>query len=338
MKGGKVVRLLELIALLQAGRGSSVPQLAEKLGVSGRTVFRDLDTLREAGVPLMYDEAEQRHRIPDNYYLPATNFTPHEALALLVLCNELGDKSGVPFQAAACQAALKLESNLPPRLRALVKEQTDAVRIRMPQSSRGEGHESKYLELLAAVSHRRAVRIRYQSLTEWQEISTKVQPYQLLFSRRSWYVVGRSSLHREVRTFSLLRILSLETLDESFAVPSRFSMERYLRNAWHLIPEPGPDLRVVVRFEKMVAYNVAEVLWHKTQKLHWLPDGRLDFEVTVSGLKEIGWWILGYGDQAEVIEPQELRDELSRRIASMHERYRSAPSKSQTSTTAAVTT
>jgi proteasome accessory factor B len=321
MKVGKVVRLLELIAQLQSGRGSNAAALAAKLGVAQRTIFRDIDTLREAGVPLVYDDAEQRYRIPSNYYLPATNFTPHEALALLILCHQLGDKTGLPFQASAGQAALKLESNLPPRLRTLVKEVADSVRIRLPQSSRGDGHESVYRQLLDAVAARRAVRIRYRSLTEWSEITTKLSPYQLLFSRRSWYAIGRSSLHREVRTFNLLRISRLELLDETFKVPARFTMERYLRNAWHLIPEPGPDSRVVVRFEKMVAHNVAEVLWHKTQELRWLPDGRLEFAVTVSGLKEIGWWILGYGDQAEVLEPPELRDELRARIEKMQSLY-----------------
>ena len=321
MKAGKVVRLLELVSHLQSGRGSNAASLASELGVAERTIFRDLETLREAGVPLVYDEAEQRYRIPSNYYLPPTNFTPHEALALLVLSHELGDKGGLPFQAAARQAALKLESNLPSGLRNFVKDLADSVRIRLPPSSPGEGHESTYRLLLDAVAKRRAVRIGYKSLTEWSDISTKLSPYQLLFSRRSWYVVGRSSLHREVRTFNLLRIATIEPLSETFKVPARFSMDRYLRNAWHLIPEAGPDQHVVVRFDKLVAHNVAEVLWHKTQRLEWLPDGRLDFHATVSGLSEIMWWILGYGDQAEAIEPPELRERLRERTLRMSARY-----------------
>ena len=110
------------------------------------------------------------------------------------------------------------------------------------------------------------VRIRYRSLSERQEISTRLSPYRLLFSRRSWYVIGRSSLHRATRTFNLGRIRSIEMLEDRYRVPRGFSIERYLRNAWHLIPEPGPDREVVVRFSPMVAQNVAEVLWHKTQR------------------------------------------------------------------------
>ena len=88
-----------------------------------------------------------------------------------------------------------------------------------------------------------------------------------------------------------------------FEIPRGFSLERYLGNAWHLIPEPGPDHDVLIRFSPMVARNVAEVAWHKTQQLTWNDDRSLDFQVRVSGLNEISWWILGYGDQAEVRKP-----------------------------------
>jgi predicted DNA-binding transcriptional regulator YafY len=321
MKVAKVVRLLELVARLQSGRGANAAGLGRELGVSERTIFRDLDTLREAGVPLVYDEEEQRHRIPINYYLPPTNFTPEEALALLVLCYELGDRSGLPFQSSARQAALKLESNLPTRLRSYVREVADAVQIRLASASRAEGHEAVYLQLLEAVRTRRAARITYRSLSEQQGFQTKLHPYQLLFSRRSWYVAGRSSLHREVRLFNLLRIEKFELLEDPFRVPERFTMERFLRNAWHLIPEPGPDREIVIRFEALVAGNVAEVLWHKTQRLTWLDDGRLEFRATVSGIREISWWILGYGDQAEVVEPADLRELIAQRARGILKRY-----------------
>ncbi|HEX4149205.1 MAG TPA: WYL domain-containing protein, partial [Pirellulales bacterium] len=110
-------------------------------------------------------------------------------------------------------------------------------------------------------------------------------------------------------------------LGSGFRLPRGFNIDRYLRNAWHLIPERGPDEHVVIRFEKLVAQNVAEVSWHKTQRLESLSDGRLDFHATVSGLNEISWWVLGYGDQAEVLRPKKLRDLVVRRAKSMLRRY-----------------
>ena len=130
-----------------------------------------------------------------------------------------------------------------------------------------------YEQLLEAIADRRSVRIRYDSLAEEKGIVTRLSPYRLLFSRRSWYVVGRSSLHRATRTFNLGRILQMEPLDDHYQIPRGFSIDRYLRNAWHLIPEQGRDREVVVRFSKLVAQNVAEVDWHKTQRLVFRDDG-----------------------------------------------------------------
>jgi predicted DNA-binding transcriptional regulator YafY len=318
----RIHRLLNLLSLLQAGKGFNVEGLAQECGVNRRTVFRDLDLLRVSGVPVRYDEERQHYLLQGNSYLPTANFTTEEALSLIVLCHELGNQAGLPFLSSARSAAVKLESTLPGRLRDQLRELTSALAIQSPPRNPLEGKQTLYEQLREALANRRSVRIRYQSLHEGQEIRTKLQPYRLFFSRRSWYVAGRSSLHRATRTFNLSRVTEIEPLNERYRIPRGFTVERFLRNAWHLIPEPGPDWNIVVRFSKMVAPNVAEVHWHKTQQLRWNDDGTLDFCVTVSGLNEISWWILGYGDQAEVRQPEELRRMIALRAARMAEMYR----------------
>jgi proteasome accessory factor B len=317
----RIRRLLNLIGLLQAGKGFNVEGLAVECGVSKRTIFRDLDLLRASNVPFLFDEEHQQYRMAGSVFLPATNFTPEEALALIVLCHELGDRSGLPFLHSARSAAMKLESTLPGRLRDQLREIAPVLHIHHEPSNPLEGKRQVYESLVDAIAKRRCVRMRYGSLHDQKEIRTKLSPYRLFFSRRSWYVVGRSSLHRATRTFNLGRVAEIETLDEPYVVPRGFSVERFLRNAWHLIPEPGPDREVVVRFGRQVAQNVAEVSWHKTQQLHFNADGSLDFRVTVSGLNEISWWILGYGDQAEVLEPLELRKMIAARVGELAKMY-----------------
>jgi predicted DNA-binding transcriptional regulator YafY len=317
----RVQRLLQLIGLLQAGRGYNTEALAQACEVSRRTVFRDLDLLRLSGVPLSFDEKQQCYRIPGACLLPPTNFTPEEALALLLLCHEMGNHAGLPFLGPARTAAVKLESSLPTRLREQLRNLTAALHIHAPPNNPLTGCKPVYDQLLDAAANRHSVRIRYNSLKDEKEIVTRLDPYGLFFSRRSWYVLGRSSLHRAKRTFNLGRILQIEPLDDRFQVPRGFSLERYFRNAWHMIPEKGRDRQVVVRFNKLVAQNVAEVNWHRTQRVEFREDGSADFRVTVSGLNEISWWILGYGDQAEVIEPPQLRQMVAQRAKRMAEQY-----------------
>jgi predicted DNA-binding transcriptional regulator YafY len=317
----RIRRLLRLVGLLQTGRGHNANALAVECRVNRRTIFRDLDVLRDAGVPLRYDEERQGYFIPGTYYLPPTNFTPEEALAVIVLCHELGEQHKLPFYAPARSAAAKLEGSLPARLREHLRTVTGSIHIRLePQNSLSD-QDRVYEHLVKAIGDRECVRIRYRSLTEGMQINTRLSPYRLLFSRRAWYVIGRSSLHRATRTFHLGRIAELEFTGDRYSVSRGFSLNRYLRNAWHLIPERGPDHHVVIRFSRMVASNVSEVTWHKTQKIVEQTDGSIDYHVDVSGLGEISWWILGYGDEAEVLEPVALRKLIASRIKRLCKRY-----------------
>ncbi len=308
----RISRLVQLLGLLQAGKAHNAGDLAALCDVSRRTIFRDLDVLRQAGVPLLFDDEQCVYRIPGTYFLPPTNFTADEALAVMILCYELGRNNRLPFYEAAQSAALKLESSLPTRVREILRESTSAVRINSEPGNRLLGQRPIYQQLLTCIATRRAVRLVYDSFSDGKLIRFKLSPYRLLFSRRSWYVIGRSSVHREVRTFNVGRIRELLLLDESFHLPRGFSIERYMGNAWHMIPS-GPDQDVVVRFAPLVARNVAEIAWHKTQRLVPGGDGSLDFHVRVAGLDEISWWILGYGDQAEVLKPLALRQLIAER-------------------------
>lgn len=289
--------------------------------MSRRTIFRDLDVLRQAGVPLLFDDDEGFYRIPGTYFLPPTNFTAEEALAVMILCAELGENGKLPFCGPAHTAALKLESSLPARIRRHLKETTPAVRIKLQPRSPVNEQSNIYPQLLVAITKRTAVRITYDSYSDQKVLQTKLSPYRLLFSRHGWYAIGRSSIHREVRTFSVGRIQTLAMLDDQFQIPRGFSIERYLGNAWHLVPERGPDQDVVIRFKPLVARNVSDVVWHKTQQTQLEEDGTLIFQVRVSGLNEISWWILGYGDQAEVLQPDRLRQLVIGRATSLLANY-----------------
>jgi len=317
----RITRIIKLIGVLQSGRGYNTRQLSDECGVNRRTIFRDLEALREAGVPVVFDKNRNEYHIPGTYFLPPTSFTAEEAMAAMVLCYELGEDGRLPFYSPARSAAIKLENSLPAVLRDYLRTVARAVTIRLEANNPLLGKRDIYDHLLDAISRRKKVRIAYNSFSDEGPVTTALSPYQLFFERRSWYAVGRSSLHRSVRMFNVGRMENLETLDEEFQIPSNFSIDRFLGNAWRLIPSDGPDEKIVIRFAPQVAGNVHEVLWHKTQKAEFQEDGSLMFYVTVSGLHEISWWILGYGDQAEVIQPQALRNIIRDRAAAMFKLY-----------------
>ncbi|HWL06959.1 MAG TPA: WYL domain-containing transcriptional regulator [Planctomicrobium sp.] len=318
----KIRRLLSLLERLQSGRTFTTAELTSICQVSRRTIFRDLKDLQDAGVEILYDTATQGYWLPVHTALPPTQLTLAETLALLLLARESGEtERSVPFQDATRDAALKLQSSLPTHLTQYANDLTTSISIQTEPLAELKGGRPHYDRMIEAVTGRRKVRARYLSFFEGGEIQTLISPYRILFRRHAWYVIGRSSLHRSVRTFHIGRFMETQLTNDTYEIPPRFSLQRYFGNAWNLIREQNAREQVCVRFQPMVAGNVAEVRWHPTQKLKWNDDGTLDFTVTVDGIHEISWWILSYGNQALVLKPESLRTLISNRVQDMMNQY-----------------
>ena len=162
---------------------------------------------------------------------------------MLLVCYEMGTAAGALLRRGPAGGD-QARSLLAGRLREQVRDVTAAVQIRLtPDQSADAGRSRSIGNCCTARRSASRCASRYTSFGDDGQIVTKLSPYRLLFSRHSWYVIGRSSLHREVRTFNVGRISDLRAAGRR-ASKSRaaFSIERYLGNAWHLIPEPGPDV------------------------------------------------------------------------------------------------
>ena len=127
-----------------------------------------------------------------------------------------------------------------------------------------------------------------------------------MYNNRSWYVLGRSSLHKSIRTFNLARIDTQIVTDKRFIGGDDFDVHEHFGKAWSMIPE-GRLYNVKLRFAAKVAQNVSEVQWHCSQKVTRNNDGSATVEFRVDGLGELSWWIMGYGSQAQVLAPAALR-------------------------------
>jgi predicted DNA-binding transcriptional regulator YafY len=105
----RITRLLHLVQELYSGSGQNANGLAKSCGVSRRTAFRDIGTLRAAGLPVRFDAKRDQYSLPTGYRLPPVRLTAEESLTLLVLAFEFGKIADLPFGNAARSAAAKLE-------------------------------------------------------------------------------------------------------------------------------------------------------------------------------------------------------------------------------------
>jgi len=312
-------RVLKIITMLQTRRHYSASDLAGELEVSKRTIYRDLNMLELAGIPFYYDRAKRGYVIHQTYWLPPVNLDIEEALSLVALAAQAGDSEAVPLLDKAADAVKKIESQLPLSIRAAVGEFSSTLKVRRGPVARHDELEQIYQTVRKAVTRRRTLRGLYISFHEKKRIRVPIEPYWIVFHDRAWYVIGRCRQYKDIRTFKLGRFVELEALHEDFK-PPRMTLEEHLGNAWRFIPE-GREYDIRLRFKPMVAANVAEVRWHKTQEVTWQDDRSIIFEVRVDGLSEILWWILGYGDQVEVLKPKPLRDRVRKAAEKMLNQY-----------------
>ncbi len=180
MKDQRITRLLRLLQTLQSGSEKNVAALAGAFRVTRRTIFRDLKTLRQAGMPLEYDPQTERYYVSPTWAMPPTQLTPEEAFALIGLATEFGRNRNLPFHDAAYDAAIKLQKTLPKALQQTVRRAVRAIKVQPGTPSKLADKANYYRQLVEAIARRRVTRIVYGSLTEWETIETELRPYRLL--------------------------------------------------------------------------------------------------------------------------------------------------------------
>jgi proteasome accessory factor B len=204
---------------------------------------------------------------------------------------------------------LKIENNLPAGIRKYCSNVLQHVWTRtnsqafIRQSTR---FDRIFAKLQEAIAKKRKVSLKYRLPLEDQVINVEFCPYHLLYENGTWHVLGRSNQHKGVHAFEMNHIKELQPTGKCFVDDEDFDVSEYLRRAWSTIPE-GHIYHVKLLFLPKVANDVTEVTWHHTQKVTHNSDGSALMEFHVDGLSEITWWVLGYGDQVQVLSPKSLR-------------------------------
>ena len=308
----RIHRLLHLITLLQSGgEFKTIYDLMAELHVSRSTLFRDLKMLDEVGIPYVYSP-DKGYRIVNNCFLQPINLTMQETLALLMVAKSYLPQRGRAMVSSTLSAIWKLVASVPEPIRADCSEMVEAISVAPERISISDNEDQLFLSIQRCIDERMAIRVTYQHPISLEISTFDVNPYQLHFATRAWYLFGYMHEYKEVRTLKLARIRSFQMLKRNFTKP-KFDIDKQLGNAWQLINE-GKSYDVELEFAPMVAVNVAEVRWHKTQQVRFEEDGTCRVFFQVDGLKEISWWICGYADKVRVIRPKSLKQ----RVRQMH--------------------
>ncbi|WP_077921330.1 YafY family protein [Spirosoma sp. 209] len=304
----RLTRLVTLLTLLQTKRLLSATELAQRFSVSTRTIYRDIRTLEQAGVPIVTQDGKG-YTLVDGYRLPPIMFTREEAMALLTaekLAIGLTDTSTAQLTGSAMDKVRAA-------LRRTDRDHLETFAPHIQVVGPGELHSrpNAYQQLVTAITQQRVVKLSYRAAVSAEVTTRDVEPIGLYLSQQ-WHLVGFCRLRQAFRNFRLDRIQDLSIRAEAFVARSETLAYYWAQEATRRGRE-----KVVIRLQPTaVPAESVQRLYDTKHQFGWayeqlLPDGQIEMTFFIGSMPYIAAWLLPYAGAVTVLEPAELLQELS---------------------------
>jgi predicted DNA-binding transcriptional regulator YafY len=320
----KTERLFALVLLLQNRPNMTSKDLADYFGVSRRTIFRDLRTLGESGVPLTYAEGGG-YEILEGYQLPPLMFTAREAATLLVGTAFTKLQPDQSLRADADEVGLKIRSVLPEPVRDYIDRLQEntviAPYIRNLDPGQGRHHEEgRWYDLSEAVAKQRSIYMQYYVASRDELTKRKVDPLGLVYYSDSWNLIAYDHLRKDVRNFRLDRIRKMRMMMDRFERPADFELEEYLKEKGSNPRNERVTLRFHPRTYRWAKRSIPAEIEEEVQT-----DDGVQVTFYFENLDYVARWLLRYGTDVSVVEPDALRESLRQRALQLTHHYGEEP-------------
>ncbi len=315
-------RLLSLLLLLQSRGRMTAQELSEELEVSIRTVYRDVEALGAAGVPVYADRGPAGgYRLVDGYRTRLTGLTTEEAESLF-LAGLPGPAAELGLGTVVAAAQLKLQAALPPELRSRAGRVRERFHLDTPGWFRHADETPNLTTIADAVWHQRRLDIRYR---RWGgqaiEVRRTVDPLGLVLKAGVWYLVARSD--GDLRTYRVARVLELATTEDHFDRPEDFDLTAFWEAWSERFEQRMYGMRVTVRLSPrgverarfLLGLVASRALRDSDARPD--PDGWTTVELPTESLDHAEPDLLRLGPDVEVVEPPELRERVAAAAAAM---------------------
>lgn len=294
-------RLFKIVYhLLDKGQATAF-ELAEKFEVSIRTIYRDIDALSDAGIPIYAERGRNGGiRLMNDFVLDKAVLSKKEKQEILDALQSLNAVQSIN------------NDNTLSKLSAIFNVNSENW-LEVDFSRWGNnGYDNEKFELLkSAVIHQKCVKITYAS--SYEVISERIiQPLKMSYKSMSWYLKAYCMEKQDYRIFKLTRIINLEVLSESFSKSSFPKSDKKSEQTYNTI---------VLRFSKDISYRVYDE-FDKTQII--LQDNG---DLVVSAKMPEDEWLIGYllsfGTQVDIIKPAYLKKIVAERAKKIYEKNKS---------------
>jgi len=319
VRGNQVTRQWRLVRLLSATtRGRSIPDLQRELEVTSRTVRRDLEALEQAGFPLISEtrRGEVLWRFIDGYQPESpVALTTDELMALYFSRRLLEPLRGTPMFEGIRSALEKIGAVVSLRMPSLRGSLDSGISVSTfgRKDYRNVGHV--FTRLMHGMRNHFTLEFDYKPPRRDQAGRYRLDPYKLWYQDHGLYVVGWDHDHSDFRVFAVERIVGVRVTNQRFEPREDFNFHALKNTAFRFVW--GDPKQVRIRFSADQAAYATERMWHGSQKAFEQGDGSVVLQFSVADLAEVKRWLIGWGAGAEVLEPDDLRNEIRNECALM---------------------
>jgi predicted DNA-binding transcriptional regulator YafY len=299
-----------------SGSHPNVSSLSEKLELSQRTIKRYISCLKyDFDAPIKYSKIDEGYYYTQDWDFPFPNLTEGELISLFMTVNLLEEFKGTSLEKDIVSLQKKLELLLSKKTKI---NGESFIKVLLKPLKPKKDVKEVFSKIFNAIKERKKLKIKYWAIHRKELTERIVEPYLIFNSEGIWYFAGYCELRKDYRDFALDRIDKIEILNESYK-PRDFDFKDYIGKAFKIYK--GNTRKITLLFDSYEANWIKERIWHSSQEIKELPDGKLLFEIKANP-EEIKRWIIGYGASVEVIEPKTLREEIKDEVLKLSKIYK----------------
>ncbi len=331
-RGRNIIKFLRVFDLLCRSNGVSIREIEEDLNVSRRTAYRHINMVEDLGflVEQFDDQVSnvKRWRLDKKYCrktplldLPDVRLGPQELIALILLRGESRIFQGTELELYIDSAFDKIENMAPAGMGSALEKYRPLILMNVRLSKSLEGKEQVVETLTDAMLERKTCRVKYHSFMDDREKTFKIAPLHFFEHNGGLYIFVNAPSFDKILTLAVERINEIDiNEDDIFEYPADFDPDALLSGAFGVVFDD--NINVKIWFSASQARYIRERQWASGQKITENSDGSVILEMRISGRYEIKRWVMGYGPDAQVLEPIDLRKEIVQDVVKMVERYR----------------
>lgn len=315
----KISHILQLLIILQYKEFVTAGELSDFLMVDKKTIYRYINSLNSANIPIHAKKGRYGgFYIDKNFYMKSPELDENEIKALLMAGQILTEENGFIYEKEYKSAIGKIKNNLSGKNIDLnnIYNYKD---FNINSIGNNKISQDKISKICSGIMNNKSIDISYFNINRNEITFRKVDPYDIIFKYGKWYIVGYCHFNKYIEIFDINRIKNIKDTKDTFIISKDFSINNFLEKYKTIFIKD--KMKVQLKFNKNRADFIKNNRWYANEEINELKDGNILFEVYVENFKEIKRWILGFGEDVQVLSPKELKNQLRDEVSKLNNIY-----------------